>query len=69
MKDKKEMVEEVKSLIVSFSKKHLPEEEEAICLHIWEKLARKQKLDINKDQERYLGCGCYLVFLPGELQI
>ena len=48
MKDKKEVIEEVKSLITAFSKKNLSEEEEAICLHIWERLARKQKLDITR---------------------
>jgi len=48
MKDKKEVIEEVKNLITSFSQKNLSEEEEAICLHIWEKLARKQKLDITR---------------------
>jgi hypothetical protein len=48
MKDKKEIIEEVKSLITSFTKKNLSEEEEAICLHIWERLARKQKLDITR---------------------
>jgi len=48
MNDKKRVMEEVKSLITSFTKKHLSEEEEAICLYIWERLVRKQKLDITR---------------------
>jgi hypothetical protein len=48
MKDKKEVFEEVKNLITSFTGKNLSDEEESICLHIWEKLSRKQKIDITR---------------------
>lgn len=48
MKDKKKVIGEVKNLIITFTKKNLSEEEEAICLHIWERLPRKQKLDITR---------------------
>jgi len=48
LRDKQKVIEEVKNLINSFSEKNLSKEEEAICLHIWGKLARKQKLDITR---------------------
>ncbi len=48
MKEKIEVIEEVEKLIISFSERNLTEEEEEICLHIWKKLTRKQKLDITR---------------------
>ena len=48
MKDKNKVIEEVKNLIIIFAEKNLSEEEKDICLHIWAKLARKQKLDITR---------------------
>lgn len=48
MKDKKEVIEEVKNLLTSFTGKNLSEEEESICLHIWGRLSRKQKIDITR---------------------
>jgi len=48
MKDKKEVIEEVKNLLTSFTGKNLSAEEESICLHIWGKLSRKQKIDITR---------------------
>lgn len=48
MQDKRMLIEEVKNLIITFTTKNLSKEEEAICLHIWEKLARKQKIDITR---------------------
>ena len=48
MKDKKEVIEEVKTLLTSFTGKNLSEEEESICLHIWGRLSRKQKIDITR---------------------
>lgn len=47
MKEKIEVIEEVEKLIISFSERNLTKEEE-ICLHIWKKLTRKQKLDITR---------------------
>lgn len=48
MKDNKDVIEEVRNLIITFTRKRLAEEEETICLHIWEKLSRKQKIDITR---------------------
>ena len=48
MKDKKAFVEEVEKLIMSFSENNLSDEEESICLHIWERLARKRTLEITR---------------------
>jgi tetratricopeptide (TPR) repeat protein len=48
MKEKIEVIEEVKKLIISFSEQNLTEEEEEICLNIWKKLTHKQKLDITR---------------------
>ena len=48
MKDKKEVIEEVKNLLTSFTGKNLSEEEESICLQIWGRLSRKQKIDITR---------------------
>ena len=48
MIDKKKTIEEVSNLIISFAGKNLSSEEAAICLHIWEKLGRKQKIDITR---------------------
>ena len=48
MQDKRKLIEEVKNLITTFTTKNLSKEEEAICLHIWERLARKQKIDITR---------------------
>jgi len=48
MIDKKEVIEEVKNLLTSFTGKNLSAEEESICLHIWGKLSRKQKIDITR---------------------
>jgi len=48
MRDKKAKVSEVSNLLSSFAQGKLSKEEEAICLHIWEKLARKQKIDITR---------------------
>ncbi len=48
MKEKKQVVEEVKNLISSFSSKHLSEEEQRICLHIWERLVRKRTIEITR---------------------
>ncbi len=48
MKDKKKVIEEVKNLITSFTRKNLTDEEETTCLQILERLARKQKLDITR---------------------
>ncbi len=48
MKEKIEVIEEVEKLIISFSERNLTKEEEEICLHIWKKLTRKQKLDITR---------------------
>lgn len=48
MKEKAEFIDEVQKLIISFTGPNLIKEEEAICLHIWEKLARKRTLDITR---------------------
>ena len=48
MKDKKEVIEEVKNLLTSFTGENLSEEEESICLQIWGRLSRKQKIDITR---------------------
>ena len=48
MKDKKEVIEEVKNLLTSFTGKNLSKEEESICLHIWGTLSRKKMIDITR---------------------
>ena len=48
MKDKKEVIEEVKNLLTSFTGENLSEEEQSICLQIWGRLSRKQKIDITR---------------------
>jgi tetratricopeptide (TPR) repeat protein len=48
VKEKIEVVEEVQKLIYSFSEHNLTQEEEEICLHIWQKLARKKTLEITR---------------------
>jgi len=48
MKDKKEVIEEVKNLLTSFTGENLSEEDQSICLQIWGKLSRKQKIDITR---------------------
>ncbi len=48
MKDKKATIAEVENLIIAFAEKSLSTEEQAVCLHIWEKLGRKQKIDITR---------------------
>lgn len=48
MRDKKAKVSEVSNLLSSFAQGKLSKEEQVICLHIWEKLARKQKVDITR---------------------
>ncbi len=41
-------IREIKDFISDFSKDNLTKEEEGICLHILEKLSRKQKIDITR---------------------
>ena len=48
MKDKKSIISEVENLMITFAEKNLSTEEKAVCLHIWEKLGRKQKIDITR---------------------
>jgi hypothetical protein len=48
VRDKKTTLTEVKDLITAFAEKNLSSEEKAICIHIWEKLARKQKIDLTR---------------------
>ncbi len=48
MKDKKATIAEVKNLIIAFADKNLSAEEQAVCLRIWEKLGRKQKIDVTR---------------------
>lgn len=50
MRDKSQVIEEVKDLMTSFARDTLSKEEEGICLHIWEELARKRTLDITRTQ-------------------
>jgi hypothetical protein len=48
MKEKADFIEEVQTLIISFSKDKLTTEEELVCMHIWKKLTRKRTLDITR---------------------
>jgi len=48
MKEKIDVIEEVQRLIISFADRFLTPEEKDLCLHIWKKLGRKQKLDITR---------------------
>ncbi len=41
-------INEVRNFISDFAKENLTKEEEGICLHILEKLSRKQKIDITR---------------------
>jgi len=45
---KKAKITEIQNLISDFAKENLSEEEEGICLHILDKLSRKQKIDITR---------------------
>jgi len=41
-------IKEIRDLIIDFAKDNLTKEEKGICLHILEKLSRKQKIDITR---------------------